>query len=653
MYFEAITEDNILKVIGESITARDASGELRSRIATIFPHAQVIVTLPGIHAGQRLAFIDSLNAARAEQGRPPLSEAEECAEMEQSVDLFVEEQGAFIRPDPARMDLALAADDLLQEVMPKRLIKFLFLTDRRVRDVLKQRGECWRMFLPPTDPKEISRTIVEARSAIEGRAIYYYSPITGTRLLTHESLRNLADLDDAELRKHIVEIATYASRRNRNGYCEIEVFMANPGMDAADFDRAGSSSPERLRPDFDALCLKIQSTIPPAYQVDDLNDASWRMRIFARLMMQKDNALADEQTMGLDPDFSMRVEWLPGGRIEEGELILDPAIEEGYGHKQEKQMSPVVRGLILNLVQEFGDLEYINLGSVQPSPRRNENRGGRREVYVAQIKQRCAPTEVLQIVRMQKWGVRERLNKDKSLEEAMIEAEEYTEYISDRRLACRQLGMNLVLFQRALKVSEEYTGSNVRYRGRRIWSPYFQRDYISGIPTDQVLARKLADPRYAVSFARLFGQAAATNMIVGRAELSGEVVFDVGDEIVVENSAGLPSRIIVADHVGTFVDWRGSLESRASEYGRPIKIRLAAITDRDQFINAFLSGFTERFVHIKEEYIKHRRAFDTLFKHRPWDPAGSHACRWSHVLERLRYADAHKLSQLIAAQIRQ
>ncbi len=127
-----------------------------------------------------------------------------------------------------------------------------------------------------------------------------------------------------------------------------------------------------------------------------------------------------------------------------------------------------------------------------------------------------------------------------------------------------------------------------------------------------------------MSFARLLGQAAASNMIVGRAELSGEVVFDVGDEIVVENSAGLPSRLIVADHVGIVrADWRGSLESRASEYARPIKSRLAAITDRDQFINAFLSGFTERFVHTKEEYIKHRRAFDTLFKHRPWDPAGS------------------------------
>jgi hypothetical protein len=646
-----LKEDNILKTIGEDLTARDANGELRSRIATVFPHAKVVVTVPGTHADQRLAFIDWLNAARAEQGKPPLSEAEECAEMERSVDLFVEEQGAFIRPDPARMDLALAADELLQEDMPKWLIKFLFLTDRRVRDVLKQRGECWRMFLPPTAPDEIRRTIVEARSSIEGRAIYFYSPITGTRLLTCDNLNKLRDLDDAELRKHADEIATYASRRNRNGYCEIEFFMADPGVEAADFQLVSNSSPQELRSHFDALCEKIQSKVPAEYRHDDLKDARWRQRIFARLMTQPREALRDDQTTGLDPDFSMRVEWLPGGRIEEGELILDPAIEDGYGHKQEKQISPVVRGLILNLVQEFGDLEYINLGSVLPSPKRNEQRGGRREVYVAQIKQRRAAAEVLQIVRMQKWGVRERLNNNENLEDAMIDSEAYTEYISDRRLACRQLGMNLVLSQRALKVSEEYDGINVRYRGRRIWSPYFQRDYISGIPTDQVLGRKLADPKYALSFARLFGQAAATNMIVGRAELSGEVVFDVGDEIVVEDSSGMPCGIIVADHVGTFVDWTGSLETRAFEYARPIKSRLQAVADPDQFVNAFLSGFTDRFVHTKEEYIKHRRAFDTLFKHRPWDPAGSHACRWSHVLKRLRNADALKLAQSIAAHI--
>ena len=118
----------------------------------------------------------------------------------------------------------------------------------------------------------------------------------------------------------------------------------------------------------------------------------WRNRMFERLMTQRDDVLMVDQYMGLDPEFSMRVEWLPGGRIEEGELILDPAIDDGYGRRQEKRVSSVVRGLILNLVQEYGDLEYINLGSVLPSPKRDERRGGRREV--AALEERLAAGEV-------------------------------------------------------------------------------------------------------------------------------------------------------------------------------------------------------------------------------------------------------------------
>ena len=59
-------------------------------------------------------------------------------------------------------------------------------------------------------------------------------------------------------------------------------------------------------------------------------------------------------------------------------------------------------------------------------------------------------------------------------------------------------------------------------------------------------------------FRQLLGRAAASNIILGRTELSGELVFDVGDEIVSETSAGLPIQIVVADHVGTFVDWNGA-----------------------------------------------------------------------------------------------
>jgi hypothetical protein len=326
---------------------------------------------------------------------------------------------------------------------------------------------------------------------------------------------------------------------------------------------------------------------------------------------------------------------------------MDPASEELPAPGEGNSASNVVNGLILNLVQEYGDMEYINLGSVAPSATRNESRGGRREVYIAQIKQRRAAREVLQVIRMQKWGVRENLDKGMSLEDAMLESEGYTEYILDRRLACRQLGLNICVQQTARKVSELYHGYNQRYSGRRIWSPYFQRDYITGIPTNQVPSRKLGIPLYALKFAALLGQAAASNIVLGRAELSGQMVFDVGDEIVVEDSSQLPAAIVVADQVGTFVDYEGPLAARAPEYGQVIQKRLDCVKDRHEFSEAYVWGFVARLTWIQDEYNRHRRGFDTLFKYRPWDPGGSLAYRWSKVLERLRTADAKSLGELI------
>jgi hypothetical protein len=643
-----------MNTIGEQLLSRNGNGELKVRIASIFPNASTLVALPEVplHAYQRAAFVDSLNEARQKNGQPPLSDDEQQTEMAQAVDLMVNDRGILIRPDPSRMDLALAADEQLQELAPKRAIQYLLLNEVRVRNALKRRGECWRMFLPPTEPKQIRRLISESRTGIGGQKIYYYSAVSGTRLLTYCSFRKLAELNECDLRAHLAEIALYSARRNASGHPEIEFFMASPAPSNNSLESLSAAPAEDLRARFEAFGDQLQKVIPAEYQCDDLDDPLWRNRMFGHLMTQQDDASADGKLMGLDPDFSMRVEWLPGGRIEEGELIIDPAIEEPYGIDREKKVSSVVNGMIINLVQEFGDLEYVNLGSVLPSATRNEARGGRREVFVAQIKQRRAPAEVLQIIRFQKWGVKEHLDQGKSLEEAMMESEGYTEYVLDRGLGCRQLGMNLPHHLTARKLSEVYDGYNQRYVGRRIWSPYFQRDYIAGVATDQVPARKLANRAYAAKLGRLMGQAAAPNIILGRAELAGQVVFDVGDEIVVEDESGLPAEIIVSDHVGTFADWKGTLEERTVEYAAPIARRLAAVADRQEFTDAYLSGFVARFTRVQEEYTKYRRAFDTLFKHRPFDPLGSLGFRWIKILERLRTADPKRLAEQISQNIR-
>jgi hypothetical protein len=645
----------VAKFLGEHLMARNANGELKVRIACAFPHAQTIVALPEVpvHAYQRAAFVDSVNSERVAQGKPELGDEEYDAEMERAVDLFVDGQAVLIRPDPEFMDLAFEADELLQKDLPKRLIKFLLLSDPKVRDSLKERGECWRIFLPPTAPNQIRKMIAESRTNIGGRAIYYYSPVSGTRLLTYDNLEKLGTLSDAELRQHLAEIATYSTCRNSNGCAEVELFMGDHCAVASDFEAASVATADQLRPQYEALCQKIRKTIAPEYQRDDLEEPAWRNRMFARLMTQRDDVLVDNQTMGLDPEFSLRVEWRPGGRIDKGELILDPAREERGEKQDERYISSVVDGLILNFVQEYGDLEYINLGSVLPSPKRNEQRGGRREVFIVQFKHRRSPQEVLQIIRMQKWGVRERLDQGKNMETAMVETEEYTEYVLDRRLACRQLGMNLPLSHTVRKVGEIYEGYNAQYRGRRIWSPYFQRDYIPGASTDQIPQRKLTDRTYAAILAQLMGRAAASNIILGRAELSGEVVFDVGDEIVLETAQGLPLQIIVSDHVGTFVDWNGPLEARAPEYAASVKRRLKLVSDPDQFIDAFLFGFTEQLTRVQEEYRRNGAAFDKLFYHRRKETHdGSLPHRWSCVLKRLKDADVSKLAGLIGEAIR-
>jgi hypothetical protein len=69
-----------MKILGDAIFAKDADGALLSRIGTIFFRTPGLVTRKGIHAMQRMMWIEEVNAALASEGRAPLTEAEENAE---------------------------------------------------------------------------------------------------------------------------------------------------------------------------------------------------------------------------------------------------------------------------------------------------------------------------------------------------------------------------------------------------------------------------------------------------------------------------------------------------------------------------------------------------------------------------------------------
>jgi hypothetical protein len=211
--------------------------------------------------------------------------------------------------------------------------------------------------------------------------------------------------------------------------------------------------------------------------------------------------------------------------------------------------------------------------------------------------------------------------------------------------------MNLPARTTAKRISEVYNGGGGRPNGLLIWSPYFERDYVRGIASDKVPAYRLADETFALRLFNLLGEAAAPNMIVGRCDQKHRVIFDDGDEVVVENEQGLPVEIMVSDHTGTFNDFYSDLASFAEQYARSVNRRLPHLTQPEQCANAFVNAFVARFHRIQAEYRKRKRAFDTLFKHRHWDEGGSLAYRWFKVLERLHKADARALGMLIREHI--
>ena len=185
-----------------------------------------------------------------------------------------------------------------------------------------------------------------------------------------------------------------------------------------------------------------------------------------------------------------------------------------------------------------------------------------------------------------------------------------------------------------------------------IWSPYIHRDFIEGFATDKIPPARLKNLEFSTALARLLGRAAAPNLLVGRSDAHGRVLFDDGDEVVIENSAGLPDSIIVSDPTGAFCDYQSDLSLTAIRYADPVNRRSKLVENPAEFTECYLEGFLARFREIQAEYFARRRAFDGLFKHRPSDPAGSFAWRWRQVLRRLESASGESLVERIRAGLR-
>lgn len=636
-----------LATLGDPLFSRDPNGKWRSRTLTVFPLYDTVVTVPVPHAFQIEAMIEHLNRRRLSEGDSAMAPDEEQEVRDEAVAGVIEGDDILLRPDPQNMPLAMRADKLLQEQVSKQHIKFLNVFNPQVRDALKRRGECWRIARLPTSRTEMRERIIAAKTRLRGREIYYYNATTGTRWLTCQEFARLEAFDDAELRAHLEEIREFSRRLNPQRNPEIAFYMAGDSFSAAALEPCNFTSMSRgeLRAVHERLVARFREAVPPEFHDDDLDCSHWQHRMFSALVAETGEVVQEEVLLSLSAEFYMQIHWRPGGRMVNGELVFDELFEEGRRAPCEEN----AREFLYNLVREYEDLEYVNVGQVVNSLSRRPQCRGRREVYIAVMKRRGHPKETVSIIRMQKWGVREHLDEGRSLPDAMYRSDEYTEYVLDRRFACRYLGMNIPRKVTARKICERYIAPWTKPEGCMIWSPYFERPYVRGIASDKMPRQRFRDPEFALAFARLLGAAAASNLIVGRCDCDHNVLFDDGDEIVMENGQGMPVEIVVADQTGTFCDYQNPLRASAAAYADPINRRVAVLPDPDQFARTYLEAFVERFTCVQDKYRRKRRAFDRLFMTRPYDEQGCFAYRWKQVLNRLEESDARELADIIQA----
>jgi len=649
-----------VELIGPQPFARDPHGQLLTRIGTLFPDRSVLYTQPpGVHAWQRLNFIDHLNAQRATSSLAPLTPEEEQAVTSYSVDLIFEADHILIRPDPERMALAFTADELLQTIVSKRQVKFLSVSDPRVREAIKRRGECWRLSSIPKDREGKERLVQGSKVGIHGQPIYFYNRLTGTRWLTCGAFQQLEKLDPATLARHLQEIAEHSSRHNRLGRLELDFFAADPRrLSAKDFaaKQFEQMACEQLLAEFAELKSRFQAAVDEPFRQDDLHNKAWSERMVSTLFLEGNEAETEQLLIGLSPEFFLNIEWLAGGRFEEGEFLLDPLFEEALSHPENPELQRLcdarAKDIIFNFIRDYGDLEYMNLGRVPESLSLDRpQKEGRRGVFMAEFQAYGEPQPLKRFLRLQKWGVWEHLDEGKGLLQSIQESDEYTDYWLDRRLGCRQLGMNVCRRFFMRRLTEVYRGKNDLFCGQQIRSTYFEREYLLGIATDKLPLDRYARTGYALKLARLIGQAAAAGLIVGRSFDGARPAFDDGDEIVREGEGGLPSEIIVGDHSGAFTEYKKSLTAFAADYARPVNVRESLVSNPREFADAYLAAVEEQFLHTQGDYRKRRRAFDTLFKHCKYDPAGSFAYRWECVLHRLDQTDPKEFLSAIRAHI--
>ncbi|MBW2981602.1 hypothetical protein KY343_01855 [Candidatus Woesearchaeota archaeon] len=625
----------LIKVIGDHPLARNEDGSLKNVKANAFPTENVIISGPGTHGD---LLLDYMNKAYGKY-----DEDLEDRLIDTLVPLHMRKDTVLIRPE--KIDLAFEADELLQEIISKEKIKFLGVLDPRVRDAIKKRGELWRINYLPKTVEEMKEMIKGAKGSIGCRPIYYHSMETGIRWLTFEEFEKLGELDNKELARHLQEINKYCCDINSCGNNEIRFFMAEDSFNLNEYkdDDFTGWDGKKIRFYYEALKSKFWCSVKSEFRKDELENEEWRKAMFSRLIGEHDEEISEEDLLGLGCEFYMHIQWLPGARIENGEVIFD-SIFSKVMPEEEKIYDEKVRSIILNFRREHDDIEYINVGRVIGSLSKRETMPGRREVYIVSFKVEGEEKERKRMIRLQKFGAVERLQsgEEKDVYKAFWYADEYKRYTLDRWNACEQLGMKLL----PITTDDIYETID----GVEVPLIYFERDYIDGIATDKIPASRFENKEYAARFAKLLGEAAVVSMVTGRADNNKVIHFDDGDEVIIEEE-GLPVDLINAENTSSFGDYTTALSGFTEAYAMPVINRKELVSDIRKFARDYVKALVDRFTELQKEYRDYQGAFDSLFKDRIYDKKGSIAYRWEKVLERLNTTDPIRLGEKIMAEI--
>ena len=317
--------------------------------------------------------------------------------------------------------------------------------------------------------------------------------------------------------------------------------------------------------------------------------------------------------------------------------------------KRENVCDNRVKSFLFNTTRLFGRVVYINIGRIANSLSRKPVEGSRRgNVYIMQLCEEGMTEPKVLMIRLQKWGVAEHLDEGKNLLESIVLADEYSDFILDRRLMCRQLGMNLPKRLGFGHFTEKYRGNN-QYNGIALRTAYFVRAYVTGVASDKIPLAKYRNPVFAHKFAEQMGGAAAVDMIVGRqSSTTGEILFDTSYEVVRLDEDGLPRKVKITDHAGSFVNYEQDFTAYVDKYAQPVIRRKDYVTDYTGFAAAYVEGFRRKLTEVQNAYRARKGAFDELFSDRPYDTNGSGAYRWACALRRLDACDPEAVTRKLA-----